>query len=279
MAPVRDGGLEAGDHGEPGEDGADGVEPGLLRIGAGLAPGAVQVGDGAGVHVGGGTDAPGGAERESAQQHGLGGGEDLETVRGEGIEERRRIGPVAAAVLHAGNLTGILGEQALGHAERDRHHGELGDVIEEDAEPGVANALDDLREGAEEPLVAHVLVVEGREHEDAAAAALHGVCGEADGVGEGRAAGAGHHAGGVETGVDQVVQESDALVDREGVALGVGAEDGQADVIRQQPATMADEAIGVGGEVGLEGGDDGGEDAGHGMSSWHGTISECVMAR
>ena len=84
-------------------------------------------------------------------------------------------------------------------------------MIEVDPQPPVTHALDHFREALEEPIVAHALVVEGRQHQDPAAAELHGMRREAHRVGQRAAARTGHHARGVEPRPHQPVQKLDLL--------------------------------------------------------------------
>ena len=79
---------------------------------------------------------------------------------------------------------------------------------------------------------------------------MHGVARQLDGVAEGAGAGPRHHPRRRQPGLDQPVQQLDLFADRQRVALGVGAEDGQANVLAQQPLAMPHEARRIGAELG-----------------------------
>jgi hypothetical protein len=142
-------------------------------------------------------------------------------------------------------------------------------VVEVHAQPRFSHPLDHLGETPEQPVVADALVVERREHQHAATPQLHGVRGEPDRVGQRAVTGARHHPGGVDARADQPVEQLDLLVDRQRVGLRVGAEHGQADILRQQPAALAHEPLGVGRQIGLEGRDDGRQNAGDALGIVH----------
>jgi len=75
-------------------------------------------------------------------------------------------------------MPGVLAEQPLDQAERDRHLRHRRDVIQVELQPLVADALDHLGEIAVQAFVGHVLVVEGRQHQHAGAAHLERRAGE-----------------------------------------------------------------------------------------------------
>ena len=276
MAVVSDGGLERGDHRKLCERPADLVEASLLGIGVAALPRLVEPRDRRGVHVGRGADAAGAAAAHVAQQEGLRAGEDVEARPGERIEERLRVVPVAAAVFHPRGLLRIGLEQALDQAERDRYLGHGRNVIEIHAQPRLPHPLDDLGEAPEQAVVAHALVIERRQHQRAAAAQLDGVSGQPNGIGERTAARARHHPGGIEASAHQPLEQLDLLLHRQRVGFGVRSEHREADVLGEQPPALADEAIGVGREIGLERGDDRRKHAGDALGVVHGVRSLCA---
>ncbi len=125
-------------------------------------------------------------------------------------------------------------------------------MVEVDPQPAVADPLDHLGEAAKQPLVGDALVVEGRQHQHAAAAQLHSAAAQLDGVGEGAGACARHHALGRQPRLDQRLQQRDLLGDRQRVALGVGAKHRQPDILLQQPAAVVDEARRIWAQIAVE---------------------------
>ena len=88
-------------------------------------------------------------------------------------------------------------------------------MIEVGLEIVVADFLDNLGEEAEEALLARVLVIEGRQHEHAAAAELDRVIRQQDGISERAHARARHELGCRDARFDDLLQHLHALVDAE----------------------------------------------------------------
>jgi hypothetical protein len=81
--------------------------------------------------------------------------------------------------------------------------------------------------------------------------------GALDGLGDRAASGARHHARRINPRRNQPVQHHHALIGRQRIGLAVGAEHRQPADLRQQPAAVRDQALGIGAEIGFERGDDG----------------------
>src|SRR5690606_11193523 len=109
-------------------------------------------------------------------------------------------------VLDARDRSGKVGQKAFDQLERDRDAGYGRDVVQVDTQCVVADPVDDLGKVAVQPLVADVLVVERRQHEYAGTAELHGPLRQRHRVGDGAASCTGHHARGIDAGVDQSFQ-------------------------------------------------------------------------
>ena len=87
--------------------------------------------------------------------------------------------------------TTMPGKASSSRAIRSMAIGDLGDlrdVVEDDTQAVVADALDDPGIEAEQPLVADALVVEGRQHDAGLHAGADGVAGQRDRVGDIRCA-------------------------------------------------------------------------------------------
>src|SRR5215470_8580304 len=78
----------------------------------------------------------------------------------------------------------------------------------------------------------------------------------------------------------QPIEQLDLLFRGERVRFRVGAEDGEPHVLAEEPAALPYEALGVGGEIGLEGRDDGRENAGDAIAGAHnrGSLVERLLA-
>ncbi len=120
-------------------------------------------------------------------------------------------------------------------------------MIKVDTQTRVAHAIDDLREILEQPVVAHALVVERRQHQHPRAAARHGMGGELDRVRDRAAAGARHHPRGIDAPLDKGVEQLESLFETERVRLAVGAEHREAAVLREQPPAMPHEPVRIDG--------------------------------
>ena len=88
-------------------------------------------------------------------------------------------------------------------------------------------------------------------------------------LGDRAAAGAGHHARGIDARRDERVEQHRALFRGERVRFAIGAEHGEPAVLRKEPLAMRDEALFIGRQIGFERGDDGRQYAadalGHGI--------------
>src|SRR5438477_13052928 len=138
-----------------------------------------------------------------------------ETPAGKRVEIFPGAAPVARAVLEPSDCRRIGLAQTLDQRDLELDRRELRDVVEIDAQPRIADALDELGETAVESFLAAPLEEEGRQGENAGAALLHRMRGELDRVGEGGAAAAGHERSGRHAGGDHRLERSLALANRE----------------------------------------------------------------
>ena len=135
-------------------------------------------------------------------------------------------------------------------------------MVEVHPQSSVAHPLDHLGEEAEEPVLAHGLVIEGREHEDPGAAAAHRLRREPHGVGERAGPRAREEAIRRDTVLQDGVEQALALVHRERIRLAGRAEGRQRRApVREEPAAMPRQPPAVRREVGVEGRQHRGEDA------------------
>ncbi len=216
--------------------------------------------DGARGHVAGGRDAARTALAQAVEQEHLGAREDLELRIG--VEDRRRVAPVAGGILQAHDDVRKGLDEAADQRQREADLGHGGDVIEIDLEVFLIDALDHFGEVAVEPFLRRRLVIVGRQDEHAAAADLHGMLRQHDRVGERGRAGARHEDLGLYVGVDDLFQQFHALVDAERIALAGRAEGGKTRApLLQQPVAVLDEPVRVRAAVLPERGQNRGDDA------------------
>src|SRR5215212_5169178 len=132
--------------------------------------------------VDGGRDAAFAAVTQGLEQEYLGSGEDGEDweLPAEGLDAFR----VAGAVFRARDHAGVGFDEARDQGQTEIYTRHLRDVVEVEAQAVVADALDDLGEEAEQAIIPHTLVVEGRQHEHARGTGLERRAAQADGVGE-----------------------------------------------------------------------------------------------
>ena len=119
-------------------------------------------------------------------------------------------------------------------------------MVEIDAQALVADALDRLRETSIQTFVRDPLVIERWKHQDAGTAKLHGVRRETSRFGQRAASGPREETPGVDSCVNQPLEQIDTLVFGKRVRLGIGPEDGKADVVGEKPLAVADEPLRVG---------------------------------
>lgn len=198
---------------------------------------------------------------QGVEQDGLGAREDVEALGAELRDGARGVVPVAAGVLHAGDRAGVALQQALDQRVGEAHLRHRRDVIEVEPQAAFADPLDHLAEEGEQAVVGDALVIEGRQRQHAGAALVDRAAREPNRVGQRAAAGARQHARGRYARGHGLLQQLDALVDRERVAFGVGAEHREPAVLCHQPAAQPQEAGGVGLQSGVEGGEYRGEHA------------------
>src|SRR5262249_21577247 len=105
--------------------------------------------------------------------------------------------------------------------------------IEIDAQSVVSYSVNDAREAAEQAFIADALVVERRQHQHASTARFDRVPRQLNSVGQGASAGAGHDLGRWPASGEQLLQQSELLLDGEGVRLRIGAEDGESHLLLQ----------------------------------------------
>ena len=150
-------------------------------------------------------------------------------------------------------VSGIGLAKPLDQRRRDGRGRHLREVVEIELQAGIADALDDLGEIGKEPARPLVLVVEGRQHQNAAGACLNSVAGHRHRIGNGAGAGSRHEAMGGDACFNQVIDEAVAFGGGERIALAGGAEDGETtSALIQQPAADAHEPRRIGFEVGGE---------------------------
>ena len=164
--------------------------------------------------------------------------------------------------LRPATVFGKLLDEAADERQREADLRHRRDVVEVDLEPVVAHPLDGLGEEAEQPLLARTLVVERRQHQHAAAAQVHGVARQHDGIGQRASASAGHELCGLDAVVHQLLEQLHALVEAERVGFAGGAERREPRAaLLHQPVRMVDEALGVGAAILAEGGQHRGDNA------------------
>ena len=120
-------------------------------------------------------------------------------------------------------------------------------MIEIHAQPIVTDFLDDFREEAEQALFAGVLVVERRQHQNAAAAEIDGMLSQNGGVADRARACARHQLRRLDAGIDQLFEHFHPLIETERVGLTGGAERRQTGAaFLHQPFSVLDETIRIG---------------------------------
>ena len=191
---VRDGGLERGDHREPLERRR---APGRARPAARRRPAAASHAPAArsrrGSTLAVALMQPAPPPRSVASRKVSLPANTAKPRGAEPLEQRARVVPVAGAVLDARDDARVPVEQALDQREADGNLRHRGYVVEVDAQPRIADALDHLGVAREQAVVRHALVVERRQHQHAAAAVVDRAARQLDGVGQRAGAGPGHH--------------------------------------------------------------------------------------
>ena len=190
---------------------------------------------------------PAGAQQR--QEQGIGAGEDGEA--GEAFDHRGHVRQIAGAVLDADHDAGEGRQQPGDQVVRDRHLGDLRDVVEHHPQPVVADALDHRGIEAEQPLVADALVIEWRQQHRSPRAAFHRVAGQGDGFGDVAARRAGEQLVAGQPRRQRGIKQRVAFGERETVRLAGGAQQGDAVAAlgNQRPA-MGGEQVQPGRAVG-----------------------------
>jgi len=249
-------------------DGDAGLGQASLRVGgacAALVGVPHQAVEGGG-DIGEGGDGAKGPGRQALGHDRVAAAKEAKARRG--TQGLQRVGQFVLRVLHAKESPRVKLAQVqhgfIGHG----HAGHLRDVVGQQL-PMLRHGLpkDGVKVG-DQSLGAEVLVVEGREGDDAVHAQVEGGAGEGDGIGQAGAAGTGQKLeAGVRGGaVGQAgADDGQALVHREGGAFAGGAEQEHAvAAARGEEIEQGGQGVQVWGEGGGEGGDGRGKDAAQG---------------
>ena len=130
------------------------------------------------------------------------------------------------------------------------------DVVEVDAKARVRDPVDDLAEVLEDPVVAHSLEVERRQHHDAAAAGLDRVAAELHRVRNGAEPRPRHEKGRVDARFEQRIEEPAPLRETEGERLSGRPEGGEPGApVLEQPGRVVREPDRIRFEVRVVGGE------------------------
>ena len=133
-------------------------------------------------------------------------------------------------------------------------------MIEIDPERGRRDLVDHARNESENAVVADALIIEGRQHQHAAAAVADGVANEARRLGRRAGAGSGHQLFGRNSRLDQRIEQCHALGPGHRVRLARRAEYREAaGALVEQPAAEGDKPPGIGFAARREGGQNGDE--------------------
>src|SRR5215472_14721357 len=120
-------------------------------------------------------------------------------------------------------------------------------MIEVDAESGRRDLVDDAGYERENPVVADPLVVEGRQHQNAATAMVDGMPGKARGLADRTRADAGHQLFGRNSLLDEHVEQGHALGPGHRIGLAGRAEYREsAGALVEQPAAERGKPPGIG---------------------------------
>jgi len=174
------------------------------------------------------------------QQQRVGAGQHGEAR--EPLDHRRHVGEISGAVLDADDDAGEGLQQPGDQVVRDRHLGDLRDVIQHHLQPVVADPLDHRGIEAEQSLVTDALVVERRQQHRSPRTAFHRVAGQRDGFRHVAARGAGQQLIAGEPRRQRGIQQRMAFGQREAVRLAGGAQQGDA------MAALGDQRTAMGGE-------------------------------
>ena len=196
-----------------------------------------------GVDVGRRADAAGPAVAQRCGQESLAAREHVETRAAEACQQLLRMAPVARRILDPDDGAGIGTQQALDQFEADAHLRNRRDVIQVDAQPPVADAIDDRREVPVQAFVGDALVVERRQHQAAGDAMRDRMRRKPDRIAECAAAGARHQSSGRNTAFDQPIEQRDPLVDRKRVRFRIRAEHREPDTLVEQPAAVPQQPL------------------------------------
>ena len=248
--------LEGGHHRVLLDGLADLAELFLQRLGFRLLPGVEELADRRRVDVGGRRDAAGGAELQEAEEVDLGTREDRQTRQA--LDEVLGDVEVAARILDAHDHFRERLAEALHQRHRPADDGDRRDVVEHQLRHLRADPLDELGDEAEDALVAHLLVVEGRQEEHARGAHLAGAPRQRHGIVDGAGAGSRQELPAFDARLDMRIDHAAALVQRQRIRLAGGAEDGEAmGAVGEQALAVGNRARGIEGTVGVEGRGDG----------------------
>ena len=201
------------------------------------------------IDVAGCSDAADPAAAQRIQQEDFRAGKGAEPR--EGIEDRFRVRPVAAAVFQADNRIRVFFDQPADEIEAERRPGLRWDVVEVDFQGVVADPLHDFGEPSEETVIRHALVVERRQHQNAAAAMGHSVLVQANRFVDRAGAGSRHEFVARYTGFDQRIEQGHPLVGGLRVRFAGSAKDSEAvRALRQEPAAKGGKTTHIRAQIG-----------------------------
>src|SRR5690606_6091559 len=186
-----------------------------------IIPVAAELGYGARIDVAGGRDDAGRTHLHGIQKPQFVAAEDAPAR--EPLKHGPGVLPVAGGILDAGDDTRICRDETLDQIEAEADLCDRRDVVEIDAQGWIADAVHHRAHIAVKPLIAHVLVVERRQHEHAAAAELGRAAAQGYRVAQRAGAGAGHHALGRKPLADEALEQPDLFLDTKRIAFAVGA--------------------------------------------------------